>query len=133
MTELGVRIAKRSAVPIYAQLRDQIRLLIHRGALVPGHPMPTVRSLAVDLGINANTVARVYRDLQDEGLLRLERGIGTSVIEPPGDRAVLAKDFRAISRKASDLVELCRRAGLRAGEATQLIEFLWKEKSDAKR
>ena len=93
---LAVDIEKGSAVPIYAQLRDQIRLLIHRGALVPGDMMPTVRALAVDLGINANTVARVYRDLQSEGLLRLERGIGTSVMAPPSDRTVHDKDFQAL-------------------------------------
>ena len=130
---LAVDIEKRSAVPIYAQLRDQIRLLIHRGALAPGDMLPTVRSLAVELVINANTVARVYRDLQSEGLLRLERGIGTSVMQPPHDRIVHDKDFKAISRKATVLVETCRRAGLRSGEVTQLIETLWKEASDAKR
>ena len=133
MIGLEVDIEKRSAVPIYAQLRDQIRLLIHRGALVPGDMMPTVRALAVDLGINANTVARVYRDLQSEGLLRLERGIGTSVMAPPRDRTVHDEDFQAISGKAAELVELCRQAGLRAGEITQLIDTLWKETRNAKR
>jgi DNA-binding transcriptional MocR family regulator len=42
-----------------------------RGALSPGDPLPTVRELAVALGINANTVTRVYRDLQQEGPLGL--------------------------------------------------------------
>ena len=82
--ELRIEIEKRSAVPIYAQLRDQIRLLVLRGALAPGDSMPTVRALAVDLGVNANTVARVYRDLQTEGVLRLERGVGTFVTEGGG-------------------------------------------------
>jgi GntR family transcriptional regulator len=130
---LEVEIEKQSAVPIYAQLRDQIRLLIRRGALATGDMMPTVRALAVELSINSNTVARVYRDLQSEGLLRLERGIGTSVAEPPEERTVPEKDFRAISRKSSELVVLCRRAGLLPGELTQLIETQWKENSNAKR
>ena len=128
--ELELAIEKRSAIPIYAQLSDQIRLLIRRGALSAGDPMPTVRALAVELGINANTVARVYRDLQRDNVLRLERGIGTFVAETGGRRAVGEKDFRSISRKASELVALGRRAGLRVGEMTQLVESLWKEDSN---
>ena len=130
---LEVEIEKQSAVPIYVQLRDQIRLLIRRGALVTGDMMPTVRALAVELSINSNTVARVYRDLQSEGLLRLERGIGTSVADPPAARIVPEKDFRVISRKSSELVALCRRAGLLPGELIQLIETQWKENTNAKR
>ncbi len=129
--ELKVEIEKRSAIPIYAQLRDQIRLLIHRGVLAPDDSMPTVRALAVDLGINANTVARVYRDLQVEGLLRLERGVGTFVAGRHGGRTLGEGDYEAIAGKASELVELSRRAGLRAGEIAQLIETLWKEKDHA--
>ncbi len=128
--ELAVDIEKGSAVPIYAQLSEQIRLLIRRGALSPGDSMPTVRSLAVELGVNANTVARVYRDLQREGLLRLERGVGTFVAENGGDRAVGEKDFRSIARKAKELIGLGRRAGLRVGELTQLVETLWKENAN---
>ena len=131
--ELRIEIEKRSAVPIYAQLRDQIRLLVLRGVLEPGAPMPTVRALAVDLEVNANTVARVYRDLQTEGVLRLERGVGTFVANRRQSRSLGAGDFEAISGKAVELVELSRKAGLRAGEVTQLIENLWKEEHHADR
>lgn len=131
--ELTVDIEKASAVPIYAQLSEQIRLLIRRGALTPGDSMPTVRTLAVELEINANTVARVYRDLQREGLLRLERGVGTFVAEDGASHAVGEKDFRSISAKAGELIELGHKAGLRVGELTQLVETLWKEKANVQR
>ncbi len=130
---LAVEIEKESAVPLYAQLSEQIRLLLRRGVLAPGDPMPTVRALAVELGINANTVARVYRDLQREGLLKLERGVGTFVAEAAQGRAMGERDFREIQEKATELVGLARRAGLRAGELTQLIETQWKEKTDVQR
>ena len=129
--ELDVTIEKGSAVPIYAQLSQQIRLLIRRGALSPGDSMPTVRSLAVELGINANTVARVYRDLQREGLLRLERGVGTFVAENGEGRVVEEGDYRSLTAKAAELIDLGRRAGLRVGELTQLVETLWKENANA--
>ena len=131
--ELKIDIEKGSAVPIYAQLSEQIRLWIRRGALLPGDSMPTVRALAVELEINANTVARVYRDLQREGLLRLERGVGTFVAEDGAGQAVGEKDFRSISKKAAELIALGREAGLRVGELTQLVETLWKEKAHAQR
>lgn len=130
--EIGVTIEKGSAVPIYAQLSEQIRLLIHRGALTTGDSMPTVRSLAVELSINANTVARVYRDLQREGLLRLERGVGTFVAESGASRAMGEGDFQSITAKAEELIDLGRRTGLRVGELTQLVETLWKENTNVK-
>ena len=133
MRELPLEVQKESAVPIYAQLRDQISLLIHRGALSAGDMLPTVRTLAVELEINSNTVARVYRDLQREGFLRLERGVGTFVARPPKTRRVEEKDFRALTKRAREFVFLAKKIGLRASEATQLVEDLWKERSDAKR
>ncbi len=129
--ELDVTIEKGSAVPIYAQLSKQIRLLIRRGVLAPGDSMPTVRSLAVELGINANTVARVYRDLQRESLLRLERGVGTFVAENGEGRVVAEGDYRRVTAKTAELIDLGRRAGLRVGELTQLVETLWKENTNA--
>lgn len=95
--------------------------------------MPTVRMLAVELRINANTVARVYRDLQREGLLRLERGVGTFIADCSESQPVRQKDFETVATKAGELVELGQRAGLRVGEMTQLVENLWKERSDVQR
>ena len=77
--ELSIHVDKDSGIPIYMQLREQIHLLLKRGILTVGDSMPTVCSLAVELGVNANTVSRVYRDLQNEGLLRLECGVGTTI------------------------------------------------------
>ena len=65
-------IDRTRPTPVYVQLQEQIRLLVHRGVLEPGDLMPTVRSLAVELGVNANTVTRVYRELQSQGVLRQE-------------------------------------------------------------
>jgi GntR family transcriptional regulator len=122
------RIDRASPLPIYVQLAEQIRLLIHRGALVPGDPLPTVRELAVALSLNANTVTRVYRDLQQEGLLRLERGLGTSVAPRPQREPTLAdRDYQRIVKRTRELVVLSRESGLTARELAQLVEGIWKE------
>jgi len=68
--------------PLYAQLDRAIRLGISIGRLRPETQLPTVRQLAVDLCINANTVAKVYRDLERAGILETRRGIGTFIKTP---------------------------------------------------
>lgn len=122
------QIDRASPLPVYVQLAEQIRLLIHRGALGPGDPLPTVRELAVALSLNANTVTRVYRDLQQEGLLRLERGLGTSVARRQQREPTLAdRDYQRIVKRTRELVVLCRESGLTARELAQLVEGIWKE------
>ena len=65
--------------PIYAQLERAIRFAIATDRLRVGEQLPTVRQLAVDLKINANTVAKVYTELEHAGILETRRGVGTFV------------------------------------------------------
>ncbi|MBX6314746.1 MAG: GntR family transcriptional regulator [Isosphaeraceae bacterium] len=65
--------------PLYAQLERGIRAAIVTGRLRVGERLPTVRQLAVDLRINANTVAKVYAELERAGVLETRRGVGTFV------------------------------------------------------
>src|SRR5689334_23783880 len=69
----------RSPTPIYAQLDRAIRASIATGVLQPGDQLPTVRQLAVDLSVNANTVARVYAELERAGVIETRRGVGSFV------------------------------------------------------
>ena len=64
-----VSIDARDRTPIYAQLDRALRAAIATGRLQPGDQLPTVRQLAVDLQVNANTVARVYAELERSGIL----------------------------------------------------------------
>jgi GntR family transcriptional regulator len=76
-------VDEHSPMPIYAQLAGQIRDAIVRGALAPGAQLPTIRELGVRLRINPNTVARVYADLEREGVIATFRGRGTFVKDAP--------------------------------------------------
>src|SRR5437773_12563312 len=69
--------------PLYAQLERSIRFAIATGKLGIGEQLPTVRQLAVDLRVNANTVARVYAELERAGILETRRGIGSFVAATP--------------------------------------------------
>ncbi len=66
-------------MPLYAQLARAIQAATATGRLAVGDQLPTVRQLAVDLRINANTVAKVYGELERTGLLETRRGVGTFV------------------------------------------------------
>jgi len=74
-----VVVDTRDSTPIYAQLDRGLRAAIASGRLSPGDQLPTVRQLAVDLRVNANTVARVYADLERAGILETRRGVGSFV------------------------------------------------------
>ena len=65
--------------PIYRQVADEIKGLIARGALSEGMALPPVRQVADDLGVNLNTIAAAYRELQKEGLLKVRHGSGAVV------------------------------------------------------
>mgnify|MGYP001130908687 CR=1 FL=1 len=96
------QVDPRNPTPIYAQLDRAIRATIATGALEPGAQLPTVRQLAVDLAVNANTVAKVYAQLEKDGILETRRGVGTFVREVPTPQAARAHRER-------ELRELIRR------------------------
>jgi GntR family transcriptional regulator len=78
------RLAIQSnGVPIYVQLRDQILALVGKGVLRPGQQVPTMRQVAVALKIDLNTVQRAYAELERNGVLAKQRGVGTFVTAAP--------------------------------------------------
>src|SRR5213596_4316501 len=78
-----VSIDPRDATPIYAQLERGLRAAIATGRLRPGDQLPTVRQMAVDLQVNANTVARVYAELERSGVIETKRGVGSFITASP--------------------------------------------------
>jgi len=82
---VDLSIDSRDATPIYAQLERALRAAIASGRLQPGDQLPTVRQLAVDLRVNANTVARVYAELERAGVLETRRGVGSFVSATPAE------------------------------------------------
>jgi DNA-binding transcriptional regulator YhcF (GntR family) len=127
---LPVQLNKENGIPLYLQLEEQIRLLIHRGELRAGDLMPTVRELAVQLEINSNTVARVYRDLQQDRLLTLRRGVGTFVSLENHILAMSPRDLKTLEKQADALIATGLRMHLKPVELLQLIETRWKENAD---
>ena len=79
-----VSIDPRDATPIYAQLERGLRAAVATNRLKPGDQLPTVRQLAVELKVNANTVARVYAELERAGVIETRRGVGSFIAASVG-------------------------------------------------
>lgn len=116
---MHILIDESDARPIYRQVADEIRRLIAGGALAEGEPLPSVRQVAVDLGVNLNTVAGAYRELQAEGLVTIRHGSGAVVasrktntkgageLRKPLQSALTALVLAGVSR--DEIVSLVRR------------------------
>jgi len=109
-------------IPIYVQIKNQLRFLIQSGRLAAGSQMPTVRSLAVDLGVNANTISRVYRELAAEGMITTRRGMGAYVPDVlPGEAGDLGSD---VFKEIESLLELAVRNGVSVERIGAFLEGL---------
>ncbi len=90
MTAPRIVVDPDSGVAPWRQVRDQLLHLIRGGALPVGSRLPAIRQLAGDLGLAAGTVARVYRELETDGVLRTARRLGTVVAGVPAEPAAEA-------------------------------------------
>jgi GntR family transcriptional regulator len=81
MATFHINVTTGAGTPIYRQIIDQVRLGVATGALRPGQAMPSVRSLAERLVVNANTVVKAYAELVRDGVLEAQQGIGFFVAE----------------------------------------------------
>ena len=86
---MDIKLLLQGDAPLYVQVIEQIQDLVATGRLEPGRQLPTVRALAVDLGINPGTVAKAYAELEREGVIVTHRG-GGSCIASGADNARLA-------------------------------------------
>ena len=80
---LPLHLQPESHIPLYVQLRDQLRALVHSGDLRSGDRIPASRELAVHLGVHRTTVANAYAELESEGLIQGHVGRGTFISAPP--------------------------------------------------
>ena len=109
-------------VPIYLQLVEQVKHAIEIGALRPGDQLPSIRPLAEELVINANTVAKAYRELESEGVIELRQGAGAFVAARARAHAGDADRFRGAQPLVAEAVEQLRARDLSDDEIRRLFE-----------
>ena len=113
------RIHHDTDVPVFEQVRAQIAAQIDSGELASGARLPTVRALAADLDIAVNTAARVYKELESDGLIVTEGRRGTHVSSTSAGMGVRTA--------AAAYVLAARRQGLTRDEAVRLVETGWNQ------
>ncbi len=90
--------------PVYRQIAEEIKTLIARGELQEGVTLPPVRQIASDLGVNLNTIAAAYRELQREGLVRVRHGAGAFVaVRQPSQQQNAAEQRKALRASLTQL------------------------------
>jgi DNA-binding transcriptional regulator YhcF (GntR family) len=116
-----ITIDFNSAIPVYRQIVDALRHLLVSGALKPGDPVPTVRQLAIDLGVHFNTVAQAYRLLAEEGWLDLKRRRGAVVLDRRQPAAPSKERQKQALQRLRELTAQLQSEGIPANQiATQL-------------
>jgi GntR family transcriptional regulator len=117
-----VRIDPKSHVPIYLQIAEGVRAAIAAGVYRPGESLPSLRTMAIDLQVNPNTVQRAYDDLEREGLIYSRRGVGLFVAK---------RGTRSAQNQAHGKVREAFRKGIQAAQAAGMtperIEAVFEE------
>src|SRR5438445_12260589 len=128
---IAFQLNQKSGVPIYRQIQDQVRYGIASRLLMPGEQLPTVRSLAVELSVNPNTVIKAYTELEREGILATEQWSGTFVASQPA--APVADENRQAQLESLCSEFLCNEArfGFSSHDVIQSIEDLVKRRTPA--
>lgn len=114
------QLNENSDIPLWAQLKKRLTYLIMTRAYATGDQLPTVRELSSTLGVAYNTVSKVYRDLERDGLIRTKQGSGTFVTYE-GDRTGECPDA-AIEAIVVKLVDESRNTGMTNKEVISLVE-----------
>ena len=115
------RLTPASGQPLYLQLMQQIRHAVESGALREGDQLPGIRTLAVELVVSPNTVAKAYSELEHEGLLDLRQGAGAFVQLNRRTRSVM-DHIETARRRAAELIGEFREEGLRDEEIRRIFE-----------
>jgi len=123
-----IHVDQRDATPIYSQIERALRAAIASGRLKVGDQLPTVRQLAVELSVNANTVARVYADLERQGVLETRRGVGSFVTASPSKARSAGEHQRRLKAFVTRVLADAAANGFTAGEIVEIVTQLQSSK-----
>lgn len=112
-----------SRVPIYRQIVERVTELVLLGVWPDGTQLPSVRSLALELGTNPNTIQKAYQELESRGIIRSAAGRGSFVAGREAAQGILRAQAESSLREAAQKAVL---AGLTREEAARLIDEAWK-------
>ena len=123
---MKILISNTSDAPLYQQIKEQIIDAILKGELVEGDPLPSIRAFANDLKVSVLTIRRVYDDLEKEGFVNSQVGIGTFVST---SNVELLRDSkrRLVEQKMLEMIQTAKSLGITQQELNDMMNILFKE------
>lgn len=123
---MNIIISNASEKPLYQQIKDQIIDAILKGELAEGSPMPSIRSFANDLKVSVLTIRRVYDELEQEGYVTSQVGIGTFVSI---GNAELIRDSKRhmVEEKMQELIDMAKALNITKEELDEMMDILYEE------
>lgn len=126
---MDIVISNASDLPLYQQIKNQIRTALMRGELKEGQPLPSIRTLANDLSVSVLTIRRVYDDLETEGFLVSRAGRGTFVA--PSNAELMAETRRReVEKRVGAAVDAARELGVSKEDLITMIDILYVEEHE---
>lgn len=114
-----IKIDDYSDIPIYMQIRNQIVMGISSGELKAGEQLPTVRALALEIGINTMTVSKTYQMLKNEGYIMTDRKNGARVRQQIEQSGVISEENKNELRR---IVSEARLSGVAKKDIQKLVD-----------
>ena len=123
---MKIVISNTSDLPLYQQIKDQIKDAILREELTQGDALPSIRSFANDLKVSVLTIRRVYEELEKEGFVTSQVGIGTFVSAGNLD---LLRDYkrRLVEEKMQDMIHTAKSLSITKEELMEMMDILYEE------
>ena len=118
---MKIIISNQSELPIYAQIREQIK-----GQIKEGEILPSIRSLAKDVGVSVITTTRAYNDLEKEGFIATMQGKGSVVLS--SNNKILKEQFiMRIEEGIETAVESAKQIGMTKDEIIAIVDSVWQQ------
>ena len=125
---MKIVISNTSEAPLYQQIKEQIKDAIFKGELVEGDALPSIRAFANDLKVSVLTIRRVYDELEQEGFVTSQVGIGTFVST---SNIELLRDSkrRLVEKKMLDMIQTAKSLGISKDELNAMMDILYEEEN----
>ena len=123
---MRIVISNQSELPIYAQIKEQIKEQILNGKLMPETVLPSIRQLAKEIGVSVITTTRAYRDLEQEGFITTMQGKG-SIVLAKDNQLMQEHILSRIEEYFESAIDLSRKAGIADSTLKETLEELLKQ------
>ena len=123
---MKIVISNTSENPLYQQIKDQIKDAILREELVEGDALPSIRSFANDLKVSVLTIRRVYDELEKEGFITSQVGIGTFV-STSNIELLMESKRRLVEKKMLDMIQTAKSLNISKEELNAMMDILYEE------